>query len=271
MAANFAAPANRGGRLRAVGRTVRFDLMTLRLGRPTVARLGKSSKIIAYPGETNSPLAVYRNPPNWPEMWIWQQRLGPGDLFVDVGANIGVYSLIALERGAETIAVEPNPRSAARIREHLALNGYEAALVEKALADAPGTRHMTEDLDSLNHLLPPEESRGLEVEVTTLDALLGDRIASGVKIDVEGAELLVLQGAERALREHRIRMLQLEWLTGDWMLDAGGREPVADLLAAHGYEIFAPDSRGVLQPYRGQPLISVNVFALPVQPRHSSV
>ena len=52
-------------------------------------------------------MTVYGNPPNYPEMVTWRQVLRPADLFVDVGANIGSYSIWAGEMGANVIALEP--------------------------------------------------------------------------------------------------------------------------------------------------------------------
>src|SRR4051812_28355973 len=98
-------PSPRGRRAAAIGRTARYEVRTSLLGRPSVIPLGDRSRIRAYKGETNSPHAVVRNPPNWPDMLVWKRELGPGDLFVDVGANIGVYSVYAAELGAEVIAV----------------------------------------------------------------------------------------------------------------------------------------------------------------------
>ncbi len=261
MASSFTHPSNSNARLRAVGRTLKYDVMTRGFKRPATARVGDHSRIVAYPGETNSPHAVYRNPPNT-EMFVWAKRLRPGDLFVDVGANIGIYTIFALDLGAAVIAVEPTNR-ADRVREHLALNGYIAEVVQKALSNEPGTVRITEGLDSFNHLVF-DGTDGVDVEATTLDALLGDRTAAGVKIDVEGAERLVLEGATRALSEQRIRLLQLEW---DAIRAVGtlgqGRAPVADLLRGYGYAIYRSDENGDLHRVEGEVPNVVDVFAAP--------
>jgi hypothetical protein len=83
-----------------------------------------------------------------------------------------------------------------------------------------------------------------------------------VKIDVEGAERLVLQGASRALAEGRIRLMQLEW-SWDCAAQTLGeaRDPVAELLARHGYRLYRPDRRGHLQPITGEVPDVQDVFA----------
>ena len=158
---------------------------------------------------------MYANPLEWPEVHCWRRVLREGDLFVDIGANIGVYSIWAIELGASVVAVEADPEAAGMLRENLRLNGYEqcARVVEAAVADRPGTMRFTTDLGVENHLVLDDAATGplREVPVTTLDSLLGDRSAAGAKIDVEGAEALVLQGARHTLAEGRIALIHLEW------------------------------------------------------------
>lgn len=262
-AANYANEANRDHRLAAVARTIRYDVQTRLFKRPMVTRLGSRSKIHVRPDETNSMHAVWRNPPNWPHMGVWQQRLRPGDLFLDIGANIGIYTILALDLGAEVIAVEPNARNAQRLRDNIALNGYAATVLEAAVSSEPGTVRITTHLDSYNHLVT---EGGAEVAATTLDDLLGDRTAAGVKIDVEGAERLVLEGASRALAEHRIGVLQLEWVDmRSQMTLSEGHEGIATMLRGYGYELYRPRRSDALLERCADvvPSDPIDVFAVP--------
>jgi FkbM family methyltransferase len=200
-------------------------------------------------------------------MVVWRQRLRPGDLFVDVGANIGIYTIYMLDLGARVIAFEPDSHNAGRIREHLALNEYTAEVIEKAVSNASGVVRFTQGLDSYNHLLM-SDSGGIEIEATTLDDVLGDCPVDGMKIDVEGAERLVLEGARRALAEHRIRLLQLEWSAGEVQTTLSeDRDPVADILRGHGYVLYRPDrKRGDLHRIAGPVPTGADVFASPDEP-----
>lgn len=262
VAAAAGHPSHRGERLAAVGRALRYQVMTESLGRRITLPIGERSKIYAYPGERQPVFALVRNPPNWPDMLVWRRYLRPGDLFIDVGANIGAYTIYALDCGAEVIAVEPNPRSAARVAEHLDLNGYRAEVVQKALTDRPGTVRMTDGLDVLNHLVDAS-AEGIDVEATTLDEVLGDRTAF-VKIDVEGAEELVLAGASHALAERRIPVLQLEWIVAP-QFQIEDRTGTLALLAEAGYELCECDRYGALHPLGERTPSTMNVFARPRQ------
>jgi FkbM family methyltransferase len=239
-------PANRDARLRGVGRAVAFQVRG-RLGRPTFATLGRRSRMLAELHHTAAAKVVYANPPDWPEMLAWRRILRPGDLFVDVGSNVGAYALWAAELDADVIAVEPDPGAALRLRCNAGMNDYPVEVLECALADRAGELALTTGLDATNHLVLGFAGRRTRtVEVRTLDAVLGERRAAGVKVDVEGAERLVLQGASRALAERRVGVLQLEWndLCRDVLRET--REPIVTLLRDFGYRFRRPDGYGRL-------------------------
>jgi len=224
---------------------VRFQARGRILRKKTAVPIGDRSKLWAELHWTASSRAAYSNPPDI-EMLVWKRWLTPGDLFVDVGANIGIYSILAAERGARVIAVEPDPDTAARLQSNADLNGYSIEVLECALAEHLSRESFTVGLDCLNHLADPGPSGVRQVEVRTLDDIIGESRVRGVKIDVEGAELRVLQGAERALGEHRIDLLQIEWpqqVPGGYH----ARTPVAEHLARFGYSLWKDDGAGSLE------------------------
>lgn len=210
---------------------------------------------------------MYGNPLDWNEMCAWRDALGPGSLFVDVGANVGIYTIWAADAGAQVVAIEPNRDSRERLKANLELNEYAVEVVGVAIADSEGTLRMTTGLDNQNHLLvscggssvaPASEV----VPARTLDALLGDRVVDGLKADVEGAELLVLKGARQLLAQQRIRLIQLEWNRESLRLLGEDRKSTAELLASYGYELFRPDASGSLVPV-SDPDFGADVFARP--------
>lgn len=244
-------PANRGHRLRSTLSAVRFQVGGRVFGRRARAPVGDRSVIEADAHVYHSARAKYANPVDWNEMHAWKRALGPGSLFVDVGANVGLYTIWSIEAGAEVIAVEPSRIARERLASNLKLNGYEAEIVPAALGEAEGTLRLTTELDNQNHLVLSGNSAGVESEevpVLTLDGVVGDRTVDGLKVDVEGAELLVLRGAQRVLAERRIKLIQLEWNESSVALLNEDRTPIAELLSSHGYELFRADERGELAP-----------------------
>lgn len=233
-------PSNRGCRWRRYFRAVAFQVLSrLWHSVQVTVRIGEHSRITVRRDDRSAMKCLYANPPD-PEMNIWAEWLRPGDLFVDVGANSGTYTLWAADRGAEVIAVEPDACARRRLMANVARNGYRVSVLAAVLGERLGSVRFTRGRGPMNHVATKEEPDTVEVEVATLDQVIGDRRVAGVKIDVEGAERLVLLGGRRALREHRIGLLQLEWNNCCAALLGETREPVRALLESCGYRVFRP-------------------------------
>jgi FkbM family methyltransferase len=169
--------------------------------------------------------------------------LSPGDLFVDVGANIGFYTLIAARRGAHVEAFEPTAAAADCCERSLALNNLRATVHRAACGAEPGTVTFTTGLDIGNHIT---DGPGVEVPIVTLDEQLDDCQAVGAvfKIDAEGHDLDVLRGALAVIDRLRPVILVEIW--------TGGSGPLA-LLAASGYRpyVYDPESRSLREMAEG--------------------
>src|SRR5262245_20763454 len=192
-------PANAGQRTRRVAITLAFQARARLLGTTTRIPYGERSRIDARLDGFSSRRAAYSRLPDISEMRVWQRELRPGSLFVDVGANVGLYTVIACEARTEVIAVEPQRDAIEQLRANLALNGYEAEVVQQAVSEEAGRASLAGPDPNQQALVA-----GSDVEVTTIDRLVGERSVDGIKVDVEGAERLVLIGASRALSEHRV-------------------------------------------------------------------
>jgi FkbM family methyltransferase len=248
----FANPGNKGERLRRTAEALIFPAWTrLTGGYWTTTYAG--GRIVVRRGQGASH-TVYARLPDYREMSFWLATLHPGDLFVDVGANIGIYTLLLASHGCDVIAVEPAAEARRLLEVNLGLNGLEAEVVVAALGRAPGQSQLTAELGSMNYVVSnPGEGGELgepvtDVTVTTLDDLLGDRTAAGVKIDVEGFELDVVLGASRAIGEERVGVLQLEWNSMARERFGRTRDEIASVLRDANYVLARPDGRGCLRP-----------------------
>ncbi|HEX3960655.1 MAG TPA: FkbM family methyltransferase [Trebonia sp.] len=252
-------PANSGHRTRALLRAVHYQAVSRLLHRRAVARLGERSRLWVDLHRTAAARALYANPPDVPEMLAWRTALASGGLFIDVGANVGTYTIWAAELGAEVIALEPAPDTFELLRENVALNGYQVTTTRAAAGDHCGTARFTAGLDAVNCLDPAGPTTTVLV---TVDSLLGDRHAAGMKIDVEGFEIDVLRGCARALADQRIGLIQLEWNEASRVALGTDRRPVAELLARYGYQLHRPDLSGHLIQVT-DPGYGADVFARP--------
>ena len=109
------------------------------------------------------------------EMAFVLHLLQSGEHFVDVGANIGIYTVLA-DGGVNVhvTAVEPKPATFAHLRRNVALNGMNdwVRCSQVGLSDKPGLLRFSSDLDTVNHVLAKGEyPPGVDVPVTRLDDL----------------------------------------------------------------------------------------------------
>jgi FkbM family methyltransferase len=252
-------PANSGHRARALLRAARYQARARLLRRRALARLGERSRLWVDLHRTAASAVLYANPPDLPEMLVWRHALRNGGLFIDVGANVGTYTIWAAELGAEVIALEPAADTFGLLEENIALNGYPVTAVRAAAGDHCGSAGFTSGLDTVNSLAPDGP---VTTELVTVDSLIGDRPVAGMKVDVEGFEIDVLRGAARALADRRIGLIQLEWNGTSAIAVGTGRRPIAELLAGHGYRLFRPDPVGHLTPV-GDLGLGTDIFAAP--------
>jgi FkbM family methyltransferase len=161
--------------------------------------------------------------------------LRANDLFVDVGANIGFFTVLAAGRDARVRAYEPTPEASAICEASVALNGRQALVTVHPVAcgAAAGVTRFTTGLDVSNHIVDDGEP-GIDVAISTLDEqLAGERPQlSMLKIDAEGHDLDVLKGALSA-----IERLQPVILVEIW---TGGAGPLK-LLEGQGYRPYTYD------------------------------
>jgi len=149
------APSEARKRSRALLRAISFQARARILHRRTLARrLGDRSMVWVDLHRRAASKVVYANPPDHPEMLAWRRVLQPGDLFVDVGANIGTYAIWAGELGAEVIALEPAKDTFALLAENVAPNGYPVTPIEAAAGEFCATARFTSGRDCVNHLDP---------------------------------------------------------------------------------------------------------------------
>ncbi len=162
-----------------------------------------------------------------------------GTTFVDIGANVGYFTLLACTFGARVIAYEPTPSVFARLTENVALNGFQADLVNAAVMDEPGTLslHLSGDDPEANSLFGTD-GQCVHVPAVSLDDDLAARGIDHVdilKIDAEGAEPFVLDGATRLLSSPHPPAILVE--VNAFTLHCAGLQPsdILSRLEAHGY------------------------------------
>ncbi|GMV18745.1 MAG: hypothetical protein AMXMBFR56_69690 [Polyangiaceae bacterium] len=174
------------------------------------------SRLLVVPGMTGATGNIYVGLHEFEEMAFVTHLLRAGDLFLDIGANIGSYTVLASAvAGAHCLSFEPYPATFRRLEDNLRLNALEHLVTPRrlALGEAVGELQFTASLDTVNHVLTPNETSATDsvtVPVATLDAELCERVPTVIKIDVEGYETSVLNGASKTLGEGSLLAVVME-------------------------------------------------------------
>jgi FkbM family methyltransferase len=150
---------------------------------------------------------LYCGLPDWAEMRFVLDYLRPNETMVDVGANVGLYSLLAASvEGVRVVAFEPDPGARDVASANIVRNGMSDRidLRPHAVGSVEGMGHFTVGLGPTNHLVAELEQGNTirAVDIVTLDATVPGSI-SLLKVDVEGQEPAVLAGAARLLMAWR--------------------------------------------------------------------
>lgn len=156
------------------------------------------------------------------EIAFLRSKLAPGHTFVDVGGNIGLFSLVASQTvgpSGHVVSIEPLPYNAGLFRKSIAENSFASniSLHETLVGDAPrddmflayqsldagagnsGGSYIVTGDEPLPHFM-----QKVNIPLTTLDTILrSERRVDFIKIDVEGAEILAMRGAAETLKKHR--------------------------------------------------------------------
>ena len=149
------------------------------------------------------------------EMGFLLHALKPEFQFVDIGANVGSYTLIASKIiGAKTICFEPVTSTVDRLSLNLRLNGIEdlVTIRRKALGDRIGSINFTQNNDTMNQVLLDlqGQEKGLTVEMGVIDDEIRSNGPLIFKIDIEGYEYPTLLGGRQVLSGHNVIAVIIE-------------------------------------------------------------
>ncbi len=208
-------PLNRGSEADAVMRFAKWQIGSRLLPGPVVHEWIGGARFFVRHGETGLTGNLYAGLHEFADMAFVLHVLRATDLFADIGANAGSYTLLACRAvGAAGVAFEPFPPTFQRLSENVRLNRLEERVrcLNMALGREPGTARFTSGLDTVNHILGTgeDDAGAVSVPVSTLDAALAGAAPAVMKIDVEGYELPVLEGGGATLRNEALLAVIME-------------------------------------------------------------
>ncbi len=186
------------------------------------SRLGKPEQfkpwlnglnVIVKRGFHASTACHYFGLPEFESMAFMLHFLKEGDVFFDVGSNIGAYSVLASGvNKAYSIAFEPEPATCSLLKRNIALNKLDSyvEIHQLALGAKIQSVQLTAEKGIQNHILTSNKDRGIEIEMSTLDKFGLDKPPILIKLDVEGFETEVIDGAVQTIKLPAVKALIVE-------------------------------------------------------------
>lgn len=208
-------PLNKGRRLNAIFRFLLWQVNTRINPYPIIYPFLEDSKLIMKKGLTGATGNLYCGLHEFEDMSFVLHFLREDDHFMDVGANVGSYTILASGVAkAKTIAVEPISSAFSILLQNITINNLQEKVkaLNIGLSSKPGVLKCTSSLDTTNHIATNNDNDAYEIVDITVRTL--DEVASIapalIKIDVEGFETQVLMGAEKTLTNTALKAIIIE-------------------------------------------------------------
>jgi FkbM family methyltransferase len=247
-------PLNRQRKGRALLDFVKWQIGSRLVPGRVVCQWVEGARMVVASGDTGLTGNIYCGLHEFTDMAYVLHVLRPNDLFVDIGANVGSYTLLACAaRQARGYAFEPVPATFAKLMDNIRINNLLGRIDARniGVSDQAGQLMFSADQDTTNHVVANGEANGrsIQVDVLPLDSVLDGEAPSVIKLDVEGFEMPALRGARATLSRQELHSIVIE-LNGSGERYGFKDEDIVRELTAAGfsacdYDPFTRDLRVV--------------------------
>jgi FkbM family methyltransferase len=242
-------PFNRGSRLKALRDYFLWNAVRYSMDARHVLKLPGELEIILGRKENYGSAVYAHGLSDHSELLFLAHLMRRGDLFADIGANVGMYSVwVAGITGANAISIEPVPETFKALQQNIRLNDLSHLIkpYQAATGAEVGVVQMTCNAGGLDHVVEGRSGGNtVEVPVARIDDLLNGRAPYAMKIDVEGYELRALRGAAQTLQNPDVKAVVIE--LQDWTLRKFGtsEKECREFLTGFGFQphTYDPSAR----------------------------
>lgn len=245
-------PLNKRKKFSALKRFFKWQISSRLSFGPIIYSWINSTKFIAQKGETGLTGNIYCGLHEFEDMAYLLHVISDTDLFVDVGSNVGSYTLLASGvKNASSISFEPSIDAFNRLNKNIQINKLfdKVNTFNAAVGNKDGIMKFTKNNNLTNHILTEKDdtSEYEEVKIISLDTILKNYSPNIIKIDVEGFELSVLNGALETLRKKSLHSIIME-TNGSNNRYGFSNNDLISILEKNGFEAFCykPFSRKLI-------------------------
>ncbi|HLV40388.1 FkbM family methyltransferase [Xanthomarina sp.] len=205
-------PLTKGHENHALWRYIYFHFM-IKWKKKMIYKWVGDLKFIARKGEAGIVGNIYYGLFEFEESIFLIHLLNKNDFFLDIGANVGHYSLLmAGVNNTLSLAIEPVPATYNKLKENISLNNLEHLIEFRniGVSNKNGMLYFSTDRGTMDRIVDQSYTYSTAVKVETIDSILEDRVPLALKIDVEGYENYALEGAVKMLENPDFKVLILE-------------------------------------------------------------
>ena len=206
-------PLTKSHPVESVSRFLRWQLGNKMIPFSIIYPFTKKSKLIIAKGMTGATGNLYFGLHEFEDMAFLLHFLRKDDFFLDAGANVGSYTVLASAHvGCKSISVEPVPSTFANLTNNVFINQIQERVkyLNIGLGKESSILKFTKSLDTVNHIATEEDIDTIEVPIKSVDEIIGINIPTLIKIDVEGYETEVLKGAINTLNNINLKAIIIE-------------------------------------------------------------
>jgi FkbM family methyltransferase len=209
-------PLAKRDKLNAISRFLKWQIRCRISKKPYPFSFVDKTFLVIEKGMTGATGNLYTGLHEFSDMGFLLHFLRETDLFIDIGANVGSYTILASGvKRAETLSFEPSQETFQKLQRNVQINKLDDLVIAHniGLGSETGILKFTKSLDTVNHIVKgADHQNGFEdIEVKRLDDLLPEfQKPTLIKIDVEGFETEVLMGAEATLINQNLKAIIIE-------------------------------------------------------------
>jgi FkbM family methyltransferase len=208
-------PLTRGARVKALARVANWQIRSRLQGEVIIPWIA-NQKLAVKRGMTGATGNIYVGLHEFPDMAFLLHFLKSGDLFLDIGANVGTYTVLASGVcKANSWAFEPDPNTVRALKRNIEINDLEDLVTvhEFALGATQREVAFTVGLDTVNRVATAGEPNCRLIQQKQLDSFVGKSEPIFAKLDVEGYEGEVLRGGQALLAKDSLQAIEVETAT----------------------------------------------------------
>ena len=206
-------PLNSERKIKSIFKFITWQISSTLWGGSFIYNWIDNSRLIISKGMTGATGNIYVGLMEYEDMSFLLHYLQEDDLFYDIGANVGVYTILASKvKKAKTISIEPIPSTYEHLIDNIQINRLDNVITKNiGLSSEKSKLFFTTNRDAMNSVALSSDKDTIEVEVDTLDNL-SKRFGypKMIKIDVEGYETNVIKGGMETLKNPNVEVIIIE-------------------------------------------------------------